>query len=123
MTWQEAAAQKRAKLAALIPDDVKLPTIPGPEVLNVTNYPLDSVLSARDLEITNTADVGILLEKLSTGAWTATEVTSAYCKRALAAHQLASTRVPCSHTSSQLRSGQLSYGDIHRSSFDACEGA
>ncbi|KAJ6561163.1 general amidase [Mycena vulgaris] len=88
MTWQDQAAAKRARLAALIPDDLKLPTLPAADVLNVTSYPLDAVLSLRDLEITETADVGILLEKMSTGVWTATEVTSAYCKRALVAHQL-----------------------------------
>lgn len=88
MTWQEKAAAKRASLAALIPDDLKLPTLPAPDVLNVTEYPLHAVLSPRDLEITDTADVGVLLAKMSSGAWTATEVTTAYCKRALVAHQL-----------------------------------
>ncbi|KAJ7460676.1 general amidase [Mycena latifolia] len=88
MSWQDKAAEKRARLAALIPDDLKLRTLPGPDVLNVINYPLDAVLSPRDLEITDTADVGVLLEKMSTGVWSATEVASAYCKRALAAHQL-----------------------------------
>ncbi|KAJ7708742.1 general amidase [Mycena rosella] len=88
MTWQEKAAGKRARLAALIPHDLKLPTLPGPDVLDVTTYPLDSVLSPRDLEITDTADVAVLLERMSTGVWTATEVTSAYYKRALVAHQL-----------------------------------
>ncbi|KAJ7132211.1 general amidase [Mycena epipterygia] len=88
MAWREKSAAKRASLAALIPDDLKLPILPAPDVLNVTKYPLDAVLSPRDLEITDTADVGVLLDKMSSGAWTATEVTTAYCKRALVAHQL-----------------------------------
>lgn len=88
MNWRDKAVAKRATLAALIPDDLILASLPGPDVLNVTAYPLNSVLSPIDLEITDTADVAVLLEKMSTGVWTATQVTNAYCKRALVAHQL-----------------------------------
>nr|GAT56599.1 predicted protein [Mycena chlorophos] len=87
-SWSDKAAAKRAALAALIPSDLKIASPPGPEVLNVTGFPFDSILSPRDIEITETADVGVLLKKMSTGEWTATEVTSAYCKRALIAQQL-----------------------------------
>lgn len=120
MSWQEQAVAKRASLAALIPDELKLPTLPGANVLNVTNYPLDSVLSTRDLEITDTADVGVLLEKMSTGVWSATEVTTAYCKRALAAHQLV---INCSFGFGRKLLlmindlGELSYRNFRRPSF------
>lgn len=88
-TWETKAAEKRAHQATLIPASLKLKVLPGADVLNVVNFPLD-VLSARDLEITEPADVGLLLAKMASGEWTAVEVATAYCNRALAAHQIVS---------------------------------
>ncbi|KAF7309527.1 Amidase domain-containing protein [Mycena indigotica] len=87
-SWQDKAAAKRASLATLIPSDLKLSALPGSATLNVTLFPFDSVLSHRDVEITETVNVSILLKKISEGEWTATEVVSAYYKRAIVAHQL-----------------------------------
>lgn len=87
-TWQAKASAKKAAQDALIPDALRLPSPPADSVLDVTTFPLDSVLSERDLEITSVADITTLLGKLSSGAWTAVEVTQAFCNRALVAHQL-----------------------------------
>ena len=46
------------------------------------------LLTARELEITNTTDVDVLLNKLPTSAWSSVEVTTAFYKRAIIAHQL-----------------------------------
>lgn len=94
-TWQQRAAAKKAAQAALIPAHLRLASPPGPEVLDVTTFPFESVLSARDMEITSAPTVGFLLERLQAGEWTAVEVTGAFCNRALVAHQLVS-RVPAS---------------------------
>ncbi|KAK4701042.1 amidase, partial [Phenoliferia sp. Uapishka_3] len=87
-TWESKAAEKRARLASLIPENLKLKTLPTADVLDVINYPLSEVLSARDLEITDSGDVEFVLGKMATGEWTAVEVTTAFCNRAIVAHQL-----------------------------------
>lgn len=58
---------------------------------NVLNVPATSgLLSARELEITDTLDFEILLLNLANGIWSSVEVTTAFYKRAIIAHQLAS---------------------------------
>ena len=89
-TWQELAAAKKARQEALIPAALRLKAPPGPEVLDVTGFAFNTVLSARDIEITSTPTVGFLLDKLQSGTWTAVEVTRAFCNRALVAQQLVS---------------------------------
>lgn len=46
------------------------------------------MLSQRELEITETDDVSVILKNLSTGKWSAVEVTTAFSERAIVAHQL-----------------------------------
>lgn len=87
-SWETLAADKRARQAALIPEHLKLKSLPGPDVLDVTTYSFKNVLSPRDIEITESADVGLLLAKIASGEWTSLEVAQAYCNRALVAHQL-----------------------------------
>jgi amidase len=128
MSWQAKAEEKRAKQAALIPDSLKLKNPPGEEVLNVVEFPFDSVLSARDVEITNVEDITTLLAKVGSGEWSATEVTRAFCTRALVAHQLVSCTV-CAGVQSRRCSlpdtvnystGQLPHRDLCRASHGAC---
>lgn len=45
------------------------------------------ILSAKDVEITN-SQVDVLLAKLADGTWSAVDVTTAFSKRAIIAHQL-----------------------------------
>jgi amidase len=87
-TWQELAAEKKARQTASIPKEWLI-TPPADDVLDVTDVPAKcGLLSARDLEITTISDVTILLQKLATGEWLSVEVTTAFCKRAIIAHQV-----------------------------------
>lgn len=87
-TWQEIAAEKKARQTASIPKEWLI-TPPPDDVLDVTDVPAKcGLLSARDLEITTVADATVLLQKLATGEWSSVEVTTAFCKRAVIAHQV-----------------------------------
>ncbi|BGP19231.1 hypothetical protein JCM10213v2_007318 [Rhodosporidiobolus nylandii] len=85
--WQATATQKRESFAQQIASlGFKTPDVSS-KVLDVTSVPLEDVLGAKQVEITE-ADVAILLEKLQKGEWSAVEVTEAFCHRAVIAHQL-----------------------------------
>jgi len=87
-TWQEIAAEKKARQTASIPKEWLI-TPPADDVLDVTDVPAKcGLLSARDLEITTVSDATVLLQKLATGEWSSVEVTTAFCKRAVIAHQV-----------------------------------
>jgi amidase len=87
-TWQELVAEKKRRQAASIPREWLI-TPPADDVLDVTDVPSNcGVLSARELEITAVSEVALLLNKLATGEWSSVEVTTAFCKRAIVAHQL-----------------------------------
>ena len=86
--WQELVADKRRRRAEAIPKEWSISTH---TVLDVTAVPEQcGLLTARELEITNTMDVGVLLDKLAKAEWSAVEVTTAFYKRAIVAHQLVS---------------------------------
>jgi amidase len=87
-TWQEIAAEKKARQAASIPKEWLIAP-PSDDVLDVTDIPAKcGLLSARDLEITEVSSVAVILNKIATGAWSSVEVTTAFCKRAVIAHQV-----------------------------------
>ncbi|KAH9027227.1 general amidase [Lactarius pseudohatsudake] len=87
-TWQELAAQKKDRQAASIPKEWLIAP-PSNDVLDVTDIPAKcGLLSARDLEITEVSSVADLLTKIATGTWSSFEVTTAFCKRAVIAHQV-----------------------------------
>ncbi|CAA7263308.1 unnamed protein product [Cyclocybe aegerita] len=86
--WKEIAAEKKQQRDAIVPKEWLLTNLPPPETLNVIDFPDKSgLLTERDIEITN-SEVGLLLEKLAKGTWTAVEATNAFSKRAIVAHQL-----------------------------------
>ena len=86
--WKDIVAEKRARQAAAIPKEWQI-TAPPDTVLDVTRVPEQcGLLSSKELEITNTADVAVVLAKLSSAEWSSVEVTTAYYKRAIIAHQL-----------------------------------
>ncbi|KAF8961399.1 amidase signature domain-containing protein [Flammula alnicola] len=86
--WKELVAEKRLQQAATIPKDWILPNLPPKETLNVIDFPEKSgLLTAKEIEITS-SEVDVLLEKLAKGAWSSVEVTTAFSKRAIIAHQL-----------------------------------
>jgi amidase len=91
MDWKLYAAQKRNSILELITPEWKLPVpIPSPsEQKDVTGKYVQQFLTSREIEITETDAVGIV-QKTTSGAWTAQEVTEAFCHRAALAHQLVS---------------------------------
>ncbi|KAH9991619.1 general amidase [Russula compacta] len=80
-TWQELAAEKKCRQIASIPKEWLI-TLPADDVLDCR------LLSPRELEITAASDIAVLLTKLATGEWSSVEVTTAFCKRAIIAHQV-----------------------------------
>ncbi|SCZ96293.1 BZ3500_MvSof-1268-A1-R1_Chr8-2g10097 [Microbotryum saponariae] len=55
---------------------------------NVTHLSLEGILSNKDLQITETVNLDELLRKLREGEWSSEEVTAAFCRRAVVAHEL-----------------------------------
>ena len=116
-TWQELATEKKARQAASIPKEWLIDP-PSEDILDVTDIPTKcGLLSARDLEITETGSVAVLLSKIATRAWTSVEVTTAFCKRAIIAHQVVCAsssfslyiklRLLCYHILDKLSHGNL----------------
>jgi amidase len=87
-SWQALAEKKRDSVTALIPKEWILSSIPTvEEQKDVTGEYIWQFLSPKEKEITETDAVGIV-EKTTSGAWSAVEVTKAFCHRAAIAHQL-----------------------------------
>lgn len=88
--WKELIAEKRARQAASIPKEWILTNPPPKEILNVIDFPEKAgLLTDREIEITNTEAI-VLLDKLAKGVWSSVDVTTAFAKRAVIAHQLVS---------------------------------
>lgn len=87
--WKAIVADKKRRQLESIPREWIIPA-PSEEVVDVTRYPEEcGLLNSKDIEITNT-DVDGLLKKLAAGKWSSVEVTRAFYKRAIIAHQLVS---------------------------------
>ncbi|RDX55889.1 general amidase [Lentinus brumalis] len=87
--WQELVADKKRRQQAAIPPEWILKSLPDESVLDVRAIPEQSgILSERELQITSTTDVDVILHKLATAEWSSVEVTTAFYKRAIIAHQL-----------------------------------
>lgn len=80
-SWQPIAEHKRAQRDALIPEDWRLPSLPSPEVINVTGVPRScGLLSAQELDITENYDATALAYAISSGRLKSVDVTRAFCK-------------------------------------------
>jgi len=91
-SWQDAAAKKREAISALIPAEWRIESLPSvEEQVDVTEY-VKQYLSEAELAITE-SDANQIVEKTTTGAWSAEEVTRAFCHRAALAHQLVQRNV------------------------------
>jgi amidase len=91
-SWEELAADKRARLAKTIPDEWKVQTLPAED--SVIDFPKKSgILSEAELKITE-ASAADLVSKLAAGELTSVEVTLAFCKRAAIAQQLVGSPLP-----------------------------
>ncbi|KAG2145199.1 general amidase [Suillus clintonianus] len=85
--WTALVAEKKQRQLESIPQEW-IVTPPPDSTLDVTEFPETcGLLNAREIEITNTS-VQVLLEKLARAEWTAVDVTTAFSKRAIIAHQL-----------------------------------
>lgn len=91
--WQAQVADKRERQKATIPQEWLIPPIPETQT-NVLDVPSKcGLLTDRELQITGVSEVSILLNKLATAEWSAVEVTTAFCKRAIVAHQLVCAKI------------------------------
>ncbi|KAJ4403175.1 hypothetical protein N0V91_006752 [Didymella pomorum] len=86
-SWQDAAAKKRKEISALIPKEWCVDSLPSvKEQVDVTDF-VKQYLSEEELSITE-SDAEKIVEKTTSGEWTAEKVTRAFCHRAALAHQL-----------------------------------
>ncbi|KAJ5435080.1 Amidase [Penicillium cf. griseofulvum] len=90
-SWKLKGEAKRQSILNAIPEKWRLnsPVPPATEQRDVTGDYIRQYLTEREIEITETDAVGIV-ERTSTGRWSAVEVTEAFCHRAALAHQLVS---------------------------------
>ncbi|KAF9461703.1 general amidase [Collybia nuda] len=86
--WKDiCSAKKKAQLASIPPEWII--QMPPKSQTNVMNVPQDcGLLTARELQITETTDVETLLKKLHSSEWSSVEVTTAFYKRSIIAQQL-----------------------------------
>jgi amidase len=94
--WEKVAAGKRAVLAESIPSEYRIPQdkIPPESQLDVTTWPKESGwFTTKELEITEST-ASHILKKIASKAWSAEDVTVAFCKRAAAAQQLVWPNLP-----------------------------
>lgn len=91
--WQQTARDKAAQVLSLIPPEWRIPNIPSAEEQrDVTGAFIRQYLQEKEIEITE-SDAVAIVEKTTSGQWTAVEVVKAFCHRAAIAHQL----VNCLH--------------------------
>ncbi|KAG9095592.1 hypothetical protein FRC07_011070, partial [Ceratobasidium sp. 392] len=84
--WRIRAQAKKQQQVESIPREwiINIPE----DRQNVTQIPYEcGLLSAFEIEITDTLDVETILEKLRNGVWKSVDVTRAFYKRAIIAHQ------------------------------------
>ncbi|GLB42408.1 putative amidase [Lyophyllum shimeji] len=86
--WKDICAEKRKAQSAAIPPEWIIQPPPESQSL-VLDVPAQSgLLTERELEITETTDVDLILQKLRSAEWSSVEVTTAFYKRAIIAQQL-----------------------------------
>ncbi|KAK9480220.1 amidase signature domain-containing protein [Lipomyces japonicus] len=87
-SWQEKASAKRGQLAAAIPTEYLIPEseLPPASRLDVSEVP-NELLPKEVIEITELTATE-LTNQIAEGKYTAVEVTTAFIKRAVLAHQL-----------------------------------
>lgn len=89
-TWKDVVAEKTRRQQASIPKEWILTNLPSKEHLDVISFPETcGLLSAKEIEITN-SNADALMERIRSGSWSAVDVTTAFSKRAVIAHQLVS---------------------------------
>src|SRR5882762_5537830 len=96
--WRQLSSDRKQKQIDSIPKEWLISTPPD-SVLDVSHYPEQcGLMTDKDIEITSTTDVDDLLRKLALGTWSSVEVTTAFSKRAIIAHQLVRPHVTIIHS-------------------------
>ena len=94
-SWQSTADACHSNISNAIPASHRIPPACLERLVdprNVIHIPdCCGVLTQREIEITSIASATELLENIKNWAYTAVEVTTAFCKRASIAHQLVRT--------------------------------
>ncbi|TCD71499.1 hypothetical protein EIP91_008880 [Steccherinum ochraceum] len=86
--WQDKVTAKRRQQQESIPSDWTIDSAVIDGLTNVLEVPVTcALLTSKEIEITS-ADVPVLLHNIAQGIWTSVQVTTAFCKRAVIAHQL-----------------------------------
>lgn len=89
--WRGLVQDKKLRQQAAIPKAWVIPAPPS-DRLNVLDLPREcGLLSPAEVDITE-SDIEVLLPKLASGAWSAVDVTRAFYKRAVIAHQAVSPK-------------------------------
>lgn len=92
-SWKQTAKDKADQVLSAIPKEWRISHVPSVEQRrDVTGTFVHQYLNKKEIEITETDAVGIV-EKTTSGQWTAVEVAKAFCHRAAVAHQI----VNCLH--------------------------
>jgi amidase len=88
MNWQERIGARKSQQQNAIPKEWILTNLPDKNQLYVSTFPRTcGLLTAREIYITESY-VDVILSNLAKGTWTSVEVTTAFSKRAIIAHQL-----------------------------------
>ncbi|KAI0761173.1 general amidase [Trametes elegans] len=86
--WKALCAARKQRQLEQIPEEWTISPPPADQ-RNVLDIPRTcGLLTGRELDITDTVNVAVLLDKLRTGEWSSVEVTTAFYKRAIVAQQL-----------------------------------
>ena len=86
MTWEKTAAEKKARIAATIPQEWRIKSLPTED--SVMGFPkISGIMSPKEIAITESSATE-LVAKMAAGKLTSVAVTTAFCKRAALAHQL-----------------------------------
>ncbi|KAJ5574137.1 acetamidase [Penicillium hispanicum] len=112
-TWEQRAAEKRARIDNSIPAEWEIRS--PPTELSVLDFPAASgLLSQQELMITQSS-ASDLVHRLSRGELKAVDVTLAFCKRAALAHQLVNCCLEFFPESAIAQAKELdAYFDMHQ---------
>jgi amidase len=104
--WKDISVKKIEALNSSIPKEWRIPQdiLPPTEQADVTEWPETSGWFTEDELAITSLTATELLQKLASGTFKSEDVTRAFCKRAAAAHQLVSARLPKSNLTLSLTS-------------------
>lgn len=88
LDWKTRCAARKQAQVEYIPPEWIIPKVPDTQ-LNVLDVPVRcGLLTPMEVEITETRDVGEILRMLHSAKWSSEDVTRAFYKRAIVAHQV-----------------------------------